>query len=141
MFGGDGGSIISRKKFDANGSSAHNNMMSVMSLSTGDMGLDNNLSSVFDSSLRISGAESAGGDMLSPMPKKRSAAKQPDTSSTATSWEVSNPFDMSVNTIGDKFAEDKFAEAGNMSVATFGDPKLHESENNMSFSHVFEDGA
>lgn len=120
-------------------SSAH---LSAMSLSIGDMHDDSNLSSVFDSSLRISVA--SGKDAQKgpeKMPLKDKSSGNVDTGSGADSG-----FDMSMATIGTGgtigtlgTGAGKFSETGNMSVATFGDPKLGGSSSNMSFSKVFEE--
>ena len=117
----------SRMKFDGNGSSAH---MSAMSLSIGDMGVDDNLSSVFDSSLRISDKE-----------KNTSKAKRSSQETTVSSigassnWDVGHTMDMSVNTFG----AGGISENGEQpSYATF-ENKMLESEGNMSFSKVFDD--
>lgn len=110
-----------KKKHDGNGSSAH---LSAMSLSIGDMNEEGNFSSVFDSSLRIStSSEKAEAQALKEKLKDRSSN---------TSWNPDN-LDMSVGTIG------RMSDTGNMSYATLGDSKLHESDGNMSFSKVFED--
>ena len=114
-----------KRKVDGNGSSAH---LSAMSLSIGDMNEEGNLSSVFDSSLRISGAEKS----------HPAREKLKDRSSNGT-WDQNN-LEMSVNTIGTGTgSEMRMSEAGNMSYATFGDPNLHDSDGNMSLRKVFED--
>eukprot|EP00339_Tiarina_fusa_P005057 CAMPEP_0117015240 /NCGR_PEP_ID=MMETSP0472-20121206/12212_1 /TAXON_ID=693140 ORGANISM="Tiarina fusus, Strain LIS" /NCGR_SAMPLE_ID=MMETSP0472 /ASSEMBLY_ACC=CAM_ASM_000603 /LENGTH=488 /DNA_ID=CAMNT_0004718995 /DNA_START=26 /DNA_END=1492 /DNA_ORIENTATION=+ len=112
----------SKKKYDGGGSSAH---LSAMSLSLGDMNDEGNLSSVFDSSLRISQASE----------KEIPTMKKEVKDKSSTTWEADR-FDMSVATIG---GASRFSETGNMSYATFSEPKLGESEGQMSFSKVFED--
>jgi hypothetical protein len=115
------GAGSTKKKYDGNGSSAH---LSAMSLSLGDMNDDGNLSSVFDSSLRISTSSEKE------LPVTKAKVKEERSSSN---WE-GEQLEMSVATFGGRSSE-----AGNMSFATFGDPKMHESEGNMSFTRVFED--
>lgn len=107
-----------KKKVDGNASN-----LSAMSLSLGDMNYEGNLSSVFDNSLRISGVSVKSAKEPTGVTRK---SKQERTSN------ASDNCDMSVATLG-------ISEHGNMSYATFGDPKLQESEGNMSFSRVFED--
>ena len=117
----------SKMKFDGNGSSAH---MSAMSLSIGDMGVDDNLSSVFDSSLRISDKEK------NTSKSKRSSQETTGSSigGTSSNWDVGHNMDMSVNTFG----VGGISENGEISHATF-ENKMLESEGNMSFSKVFDD--
>jgi hypothetical protein len=95
-----------------NGSSNH---LSAMSFSIADMQEDENLSSVFDSSLRIS---IEGGRS-----KRKSKEK---------SLIDANTLEMSLNTIGTN-------AAGDMSYATFNDVDGHDSDGDMSFGKVFED--
>lgn len=90
------------------------NHLSAMSLSIADMQEEGNLSSVFDSSLRISNSN----NMLS---KQRIREK--------TNLDA-NPFEMSVNTLGTH-------AMGDMSYATF--TEGNESDGAMSFGKVFED--
>jgi hypothetical protein len=130
IFNSDGTEVANaqpKKKYDGNGSSNH---FSAMSLSIGDMQDEDNLSSVFDSSMRI-------GDK-SPMRQskdKMQMKKKTDLSiASSSNWECKDPFDMSVATIGDNFSE-----KNNMSFATVGD-KAHDDESNVSFSQVFEKG-
>lgn len=118
-----------KKKVDGNNSSAH---LSAMSLSIGDMNEEGNLSSVFDSSLRISGADKSGNDNAHPAKEKLK-----DRSGNGN-WE--NNLEMSVNTLGTGTgSEMRLSEAGNMSYATLNDPNLQESDGNMSFGKVFDD--
>ena len=123
-----------KRKYDANGSSAH---LSAMSLSIGDMNEEGNLSSVFDSSLRISGvsADKSGSDMMHhPAAKEKLKDK-----SINGNWEQNN-LEMSVATIGTGAgSEMRMSDTGVMSYATFGDPGLQDSDGNMSFGKVFED--
>ncbi len=121
-----------KKKYDANGSSAH---LSAMSLSIGDMHEEGNLSSVFDSSLRISGAsgDKSGSEITHHTTSKQ---KLKDRSSNG-SWDQNN-LEMSVATIGTG-SEMRLSEVGGMSYATFGEPNLQDSDGNMSFGKVFED--
>ena len=151
IFNSDGTEVANaqpKKKQDGNGSSNH---FSAMSLSIGDMQDEANLSSVFDSSLRI-------GDK-SPMRQskdKTQMKRKPDLSiASSSNWESGrDPFDMSVATIGDNFSDkDKTQvkkkpdlsnasssnwESGrdpfDMSVATIGDN--FSEKNNMSFATV-----
>eukprot|EP00934_Nitzschia_sp_Nitz4_P009059 Nitzschia sp. Nitz4//scaffold1_size375055//193015//194731//NITZ4_000277-RA/size375055-processed-gene-0.440-mRNA-1//-1//CDS//3329541048//9049//frame0 len=106
-----------KKKYDGNGSSAH---LSAMSLSIGDMNEEGNLSSVFDSSLRISTAAD----------KHDAAPTKEKLKDRNTSWNQGENMDMSVATLG---------TGGNMSYATFNDKLQEESYGNLSFSKVFED--
>lgn len=131
LFGAAASPQSTKRKVDGNGSSAH---LSAMSLSIGDMNEEGNLSSVFDSSLRISGADKSGGDLHHPAREKLK-----ERSGNGNAWD-SNNLEMSVNTIGTgNGSEMRLSEAANMSYATFGDPNLHESDGNMSFGKVFED--
>ena len=114
IFGISPGAGSVKKKYDGNSSN-----ISAMSMSLGDMQFEGNLSSVFDSSLRISPA-------VQKPPVMAKDKQKPDKPPFG-----GENFDMSVATLG-------LSEA-NMSFATLGDPKLHESEGNMSFSRVFED--
>jgi hypothetical protein len=129
VFNSDGTEVANAqpKKKDGNGSSNH---FSAMSLSIGDMLDEDNLSSVFDSSLRM-------GDK-SPMRQSKDKVhmkRKTDLSvASSSNWEGRDPFDMSVATIGDNFSE-----KNNMSFATVGD-KAHDEDNNVSFSQVFEKG-
>jgi hypothetical protein len=116
-----------KRKYDGNGSSAH---LSAMSLSLGDMNEEGNLSSVFDSSLRISTASADKG--------YASKDKLKDSIRSSGNWSGPN-LDMSVATMATGATDQRYSETGNMSFATLGDPKLQESEGNMSFSKVFED--
>ena len=106
-----------KKKFDGGSSAGH---LSAMSLSIGDMNVDGNLSSVFDTSLKIS----------NPKEKKGSGTGKDSKDRSSSNWEGER-FDMSVATIGgaSRLSED----AGNMSYATFSE------QGQMSFSKVFED--
>jgi hypothetical protein len=129
-------------KYDDNGSSTH---MSAMSLSIGDMADDGNLSSVFDSSLRISG-EGKNNSKL-----KRSAQETSSSVLTTSHWDAaSHTMDMSVNTFGAGHSINEFGAGHSTnefgigpvneeaSFATYQN-KMNESEGNMSFSRVFED--
>ena len=95
-------------------SSGLSNHLSAMSLSIADMQDEGNLSSVFDSSLRISNSNN-------PLSKQRIREK---THADAIS------FEMSVNTLGTH-------AMGDMSYATF--TEGNESDGAMSFGKVFED--
>ena len=138
IFQDDGSSLTPisvKKKVDGNGSSAH---LSAMSLSIGDMADEGNLSSVFDSSLRISVNEDKS-QQSQPSHHQRLAKRKTDTSVASSSTWDGNTFDMSVNTMGEKFAEQATNfEPANMSFATFGD-KMHESESDISYGRVFGD--
>jgi len=150
------GGTTKKKYGDGQGSSAH---LSAMSLSMGDLNDESNLSQVFDTSLKISTGASqkqnmntsnnnnnnnnnskqkaAGRTSLSPVrsSKPSSAANwNQSKASDKSSWNNTN-FDMSVATIG-AASEIGASEVGNMSYATFNMP---EQEEQMSFSHVFED--
>ena len=108
---------VGKKKYDGGGSAADH--MSAMSLSIGDMNEEGNLSSVFDTSLRIS----------HPSDKETPSLKKKVKDKSSSNWEGER-FDMSVATIG---GASRFSEAGNMSYATFSE------DGQMSFSKVFED--
>jgi len=118
-----------KKKYDANGSSAH---LSAMSLSIGDMQEEGNLSSVFDSSLRISGDKHGAETGLNPGSKEKLKDR------STGHWDP-NSLEMSVNTIGTGTGSEMRMEVGGMSYATLGDHNLQESDGNMSFGKVFED--
>jgi len=114
----------SRKKYDANNSSTH---LSAMSLSIGDMQDEGNLSSVFDSSLRISSATSGSGGNGGGNGNTATKEKLKDKSNKDSYLE------MSVNTLGTN------TTGNDMSYATLGDNDLQTSDGNMSFGKVFED--
>jgi hypothetical protein len=130
-------------KYDDNGSSTH---MSAMSLSIGDMADEGNLSSVFDSSLRISG-EGKNNSKLKRLPQETSSSVL-----TTSQWDAaSQTMDMSVNTFGAGHSINEFGAGHSTnefgigqsvneeaSFATYQN-KMNESEGNMSFSRVFED--
>jgi len=125
-----------KRKYDGNGSSAH---LSAMSLSIGDMNEEGNLSSVFDSSLRISGVSTVAGKTGSEMMHHQASKEKLKDKSINGNWDQNN-LEMSVATIGTGAgSEMRISDSGVMSYATFGDPGLQDSDGNMSFGKVFED--
>jgi hypothetical protein len=107
IFNAEGKEIVSPRYSKAKYEMATNGdlQMSVMSLSIGDMDADENLSSVFNDSLRIS--STANGidrsellEASANMAKRRSTKVADESIKSSIGWSDPAGFDMSVNTLG-----------------------------------------